>query len=643
MGANSIMEIIKQLERDLNEQQLAAVMHTGSPLLVLAGAGSGKTRVLTYRAYWLINKNKHNKDKVTLLTFTNKAAGEMKQRIVDLLNGNNLETLGFAGTFHSLCVRLLRKYAFEVGLAHNFVIFDSSDQESTMKMALSNLRVDPKRSPPRLLLSRIGKFKNDLVGVTQAENLAKSQIDQQMVSAWREYQRLMTEFSAVDFDDLLVKTVELLRTGAHRETIQQGVGYVLVDEYQDTNKAQFELTKLLVDQNSKLTAVGDAAQAIYSFRGADFRNINLLEREFPDLKTVRLEKNYRSTQNILDAAYGVINKNVGHPILRLTTDKGGGSKIGLCEAEDERDEARRVGELISKEVDRGKEVAVLYRTNAQSRSLEEELIYRGIKYRLVGGVRFYDRAEVKDLLAYLRLCVNEKDKVSRQRLEKVGKKRLVVFEEKIVNRVDELSRGGVANLLNQIIEVTKYLERFDENDAEDRARIENINELLAVASEYNAVEEFLETVALIAQNDVEDQEKNGKKVTLMTVHSAKGLEFDEVVVTGLEEGLFPHSRSMTDLAEMEEERRLMYVAMTRAKDRLTLCFAKRRLVYGGRQNNLPSRFLAEIPENLFERGNFGTIVDRAADGTKEVAGRRIVQDWEIDELTGKDFADIDNW
>lgn len=628
---------------NLNAEQKKAIVHEDGPLLILAGAGSGKTRVLTHRVAYLVREKMVDPEEILLLTFTNKAAGEMKERVGKLLeSGCNL---GFAGTFHTFGARMMRTLGYVVGVKPNFVIYDAEDSESLMKEVVKSMGLDPKESKPRMLLALIGKMKNDLVSIEEAELSARDLFYKQLVKVWKEYQKRLQKNNALDFDDLLVKTVDLLKVERIRKEINERWKWVLIDEYQDTNKAQFELTRLLTGEAGNITVVGDAAQAIYSFRGADFRNLVLLENEYPTLTTISLPRNYRSTQVILDAAFGVIKNNTGHPVIELEADGDKGEKVDLYEALDERDEARYVVGGCKKLIDKDEEVVVLYRTNAQSRSFEDELMKKNIPYKLVGGLRFYNRAEIKDMIAYLRLVVNSEDEISAKRVDKIGKRRRDNFLEWL-NKEDKVESITPDRLLLKIIEVTKYDDRFDRDDESDMARIENINELIAVASEYNSLESFLENAALseseIKQND------SLALITLMTIHAAKGLEFDNVYVVGLEEGLFPHSRTLMSREEIEEERRLLYVAMTRAKKHLTVSFARNRLMFGGRQSPFPSRFLAEIPEKLIKKiGGVREIKKREIKeellddfGEKK---RIIVQDWEVEMETKDDFAEIDNW
>ncbi len=636
--------------------------HTGSPLLVLAGAGSGKTKVLTYRAIYLINALGVDPSEVVLLTFTNKAAAEMKSRVERL--GGTDTTLGFAGTFHTFCARSLRIYGHLVSVAQNFVIYDAEDSERAIKTAIKELGLDPKTNKPGMFAHLISRLKNDLMAPEEVEVAFRDEFYTKLVAIWRKYQAILSQANAVDFDDLLVKTAKLLSLPETKEKFKRKHKYVLVDEYQDTNKVQFVLTKLLAEGNpAGLMVVGDAAQAIYSFRGADFRNLSLLASEYSNLTTIKLPKNYRSTQTILDAAYGVIANNRNHPILKLEADKEIGEKIEVAELIDEREEAAYVVKQAERLALSGGSLAVLYRTNAQSRAIEEELIRRRIDYKLIGGIRFYDRAEIKDLLAYLRVIYNEADLICWQRIEALGKRKKAVFEEWLSQNRTELLSKSAQEILVEVMLLTEYQKQFDERDEEDAARIENIKELLAVAGEFKTVAEFLESVALVQSDELAERKNGTTLVTMMTIHAAKGLEFDEVIVVGLEEGLLPHSRSLLAREELEEERRLLYVAMTRAREKLHLTYTRSRLVFGGRQGSSPSRFLTEIPLELVKLA--GEMVDKNEYRREETGlpeERRVVLDWETEptpisqtrgrrrvsqeELakeTADDFAEIDAW
>ena len=621
--------------------------------MVLAGAGSGKTKVLTYRAFYLIQKKLADSSEIILLTFTNKAAEEMKTR------ASRIE-LGFAGTFHTFGARMLRHYGQLVNLPPNFVIYDTDDGEAVIKGVIKGLGLDPKNNRPGMYLSLISRMKNELLTPADLAETAKDDFYKKVVSVWQEYEKVLRKAKAVDFDDLLIFTVRLLSLPSMQERIREKYKYILVDEYQDTNKAQFLLTRLLAVHPTGLMVVGDAAQAIYSFRGADFRNLTLLEKEYPDLVTLRLPKNYRSTQTILDAAYGVIANNKNHPVLKLEAIKSFGEKIEMVEVIDEREEAAYVVSIAERLSAAGGSLAVLYRTNAQSRAIEEALIRRKIDYKLVGGIRFYDRAEIKDLLAYLRVIYNNEDLVSWQRVEGLGKRNKAKFEIWLASERSRLLEKYPHELLSEIIDQTAYLARFNERDEDDAARVENIKELLAVASEQPDLTAFLTSVALIQSEEIAERKAGKALVTMMTIHAAKGLEFDEVIIVGLEEGLLPHSRSLLEREDLEEERRLMYVAMTRARAKLHLTLTRSRLVYGGRQVAAPSRFLAEIPQELLKIASrslsYRELTPKTITNEDFVEERRIVSDWEtegvmvgrpdqkvIERETKNDFDEIDAW
>jgi DNA helicase II / ATP-dependent DNA helicase PcrA len=597
----------------LNPQQQEAVTHWGSPLLILAGAGSGKTRVLTHRTAWLIGAKGFAAGDLLLLTFTNKAAREMKHRVQSLLPRGDTP---YAGTFHSFCAQVMRKSGNVLGLAPTFVIYDAGDQLDALKIAIANLGLE-KSVKPAAAHAVISQAKNEIISPLEYMEYARGDFQKNIAKVYLEYQKILRNNEALDFDDLLVLTVKLFKTepevlNRYRNRFQ----YVMVDEWQDTNKAQYEIIKMLVARDRHLTVVGDAAQSIYAWRGADYRNINYLKKDFPDLATINLEQNYRSTQTILDAAYGVISHNKNHPILELWTEKEKGDKIKLYQARSEIDEADFVLKQIKELKSQGyqyDDVAVLYRTNAQSRVLEEAFLHHGIPYVLFGGTRFYDRREIKDVIAYLRLAVNPKDSVSEKRIEKLGKTRFNKYKIWLENDV-KLANNQILisdketvtlDLLDKILSVTGYLDLYDAENEEDAMRLENVKELRSVATEFPNPYDFLEQVALVEtiQNTKGRPLGNadtGNAVTLMTTHSAKGLEFRSVFIVGMEEGLFPHSRALMDAEELEEERRLAYVGITRAMEKLCLTFARRRLIYGQSGSSAPSRFLAEIPEKLFD-------------------------------------------
>ncbi|MFH0942762.1 MAG: UvrD-helicase domain-containing protein [Candidatus Beckwithbacteria bacterium] len=574
----------------LNREQRRAVTFGDGPLLILAGAGSGKTRALTYRAAYLIKEKGVDPGRILLVTFTNKAAKEMKGRILKLL-GEKTAAIPWTGTFHSFNARLLRIEGKEIGLSNKFLIYDEDDSLATIKQAMKNLNLDTQVYKPRVIKAAISGAKNELINHWEYSRLIRGNAAEIVAQVYREYQRLMTTYEALDFDDLLLLAVKLLN---HSDRVakkyQEKYLSVLVDEYQDTNRAQYELTKLLTKKWKNLTAVGDFSQSIYSFRGADFRNLNNLKNDFPGLVVVNMEQNYRSTKNILEAANQVIAKNTLHPILKLWAESQKGAKIKIFEGVDEKEEAEFVVKTIG-QFDY-QDCAVLYRTNAQSRTIEEALIKANIPYVLVGGVKFYNRKEIKDCLAYLRLIYNPKDRLSYKRVEKLGKRQL----EKFV-KLDGV-KLTTKETLELILDTTEYLKRFDLKDEEDLSRLENIKELMSVGQMYPVLEEFLQNTALVEETD--KLKANQKAVTLMTLHASKGLEFKNVFIIGMEEGLFPHSRSLMDREELEEERRLCYVGMTRARENLFLTYSRRRLYFGITASNAVSRFLGDIEESLLE-------------------------------------------
>ena len=598
---------------ELNKEQLNAVTYEGGPLLVLAGAGSGKTKVLTHRVAWFIDQEKAAPENILLLTFTNKAAGEMKERVLRLTDNSP----AFAGTFHSFCVRILRREGRNIDVPPNFLIYDDDDTKDAIKEILSNLNLATEKYSPAAISSQISEAKNQMLTPNLYAEFVQGEWQEKIFKIWVEYEKLLKEAEALDFDDLLLKTVKLFEENKEvLNRIQYTLTHVFVDEWQDTNKVQYKLTRQIVGENKNITAVGDFSQSIYSWRGADPTNLNKLTKDYPTIKVVNLEQNYRSTQTILDAANSIIKRNTSHPILNLWTNKGGGSKIKIYRARSELDEASFViNEIDSLTTNHQPPTtysacAVLYRTNAQSRTLEEAFLHAGIPYTLVGGVRFYSRKEVKDVLSYLRLLANPKDSVSRKRVEKIGKNRFKKFQELSEEiGTSDVEKFTTLDLMDTVLQKTKYLERYKVESEENLARLENIKELRSVATEFPNIHEFLENVALIeAEQDekgnirsrITDHGSQRNSVTLMTLHAAKGLEFQVVFMVGMEEGLFPHSRSLFDMHQLEEERRLAYVGITRAKEKLYLTYASRRLFFGQRTNNPPSRFIIDIPENLLE-------------------------------------------
>lgn len=591
----------------LNEQQRQAVEHPlDCPAMVIAGAGSGKTKVLTTRVAYLIAHHHVHPASILLVTFTNKAAAEMLER-VEHLTGDRLP---FSGTFHRFCAKVLRIQGRAVGLSPNFTIYDEDDQSSLMTELIKELGYPTKEIKPKVILSMISECKNALIDPEEYAETARGKYQEIAARLYPIYQKRLAKNDAVDFDDLMVKTVKLLQTQPEiREYYQQTFEHILIDEYQDTNTAQLELTKLLLNRRENLFVVGDFSQAIYSWRGADYRNMLLLERLYPRMKRYELSQNYRSTQSILDAASGVISNNTSHPVLALWTEQGNGDKVQLFEGDSDREEVSYVVKQIQSRLraSESESIAILYRTNAQSRGFEEGLLAYGIPYRLVGGVRFYARKEVKDLLAYLRLVVNPTDEVAHNRIEKLGKRKAAEFFAYLSSDLSSellAPENSALKILDQIIEKTKFLSQFDEHDEDDVARVENIQELRSVAGQYADLSQFLETVALVeqeAQKSKNAAEEETIQVFLMSVHAAKGLEFDHLFVVGMEEGVFPHSRSLLDRLQMEEERRLCYVALTRARKTLELTYARKRLLYGRISGSVVSRFIAEIPPAILKR------------------------------------------
>ena len=603
---------------DLNLAQQQAVKATEGPCLILAGAGSGKTRVLTYKVAYLISEKKIPPENILCLTFTNKASGEMMERIRKLLANEPLAVSRepMMGTFHSFCAKILRKDGKVLGLPPGFAIYDEGDALDAVKEAMSNLNIPTEKTKPYSVRATISGAKNELISSLEYPQYARGYFQEIVAKIYLEYQKILEQNHALDFDDLLLYVIKLFQKEPTILTRYQiEYRYILIDEYQDTNPAQYLISKYLSNRHKNICVVGDASQSIYSFRGADFRNIVNFQKDYPNVAVFNLEQNYRSTQNILDAAFAVISKNKSHPILKLWTKKDGGEKIEVAEVRNEVEEALFIintinhlrGEKMpaSPKLQRGERlhlggVVVLYRTNAQSRSLEEQFLKVGIPYKLVGGVSFYARKEIKDILAYLRLLQNPEDSISLKRAEKIGKGRL--------SKVTELHSNNLPyttlELLDKILQVTEYLAYLDDNSEEGKMRVENVKELRSVAEQFPNLIEFLEKVALVENGNIPGQKPkaNSKQpadtVTLMTLHSAKGLEFPIVFMVGMEEGLFPHSRSMLDPGELEEERRLCYVGITRAKEKLYLTYTRQRLYFGQRTSNLVSRFLTEIPEGL---------------------------------------------
>lgn len=619
----------------LNKEQKEAVSYFEGPAIVLSGPGSGKTRVITHRIAHLIKHRGVAPQNVLAVTFTNKAANEMKERVTGLLGSrvprnlgdqktkqlSNQITLPTMGTFHSIGAKILRNDGYLLGLGKNFVIFDDHDSLSLVKEVMKELDIDPKQFSPSAIKNAIEGAKNELIGPQEYKGFAQGFFQEDVVSSvYDSYQKKLEEIPAADFEDLLRKTVVILQNHSNILKIYQNLWqFILVDEYQDTNKAQYVFSKILAEAGRNIFVVGDAAQAIYGWRGANFRNILNFSKDFPESKTFNLEQNYRSTKKILNAATSVISHNKSHPTLNLWTENAEGSTIIVYEAQNELEESGFVSRIISKLISSRSDFshgsfAVLYRTNAQSRVIEEAFLREAIPYTIVGGVRFYERKEIKDILSYLRLVLNPKDNFSYKRVVNVpprgiGAVALKTRGEKVEGFEDLLKilRAKSKNLATgQIIDLvlteTGYLKWLDDGSVEAAARIENVKELGSVAAEFPNLVDFLENISLVEREYTQERpslEKTEKDVvTLMTTHAAKGLEFPVVFIIGMEEGLFPHSRSLIDQSELEEERRLCYVGITRAKEQLYLTYATNRLYFGQRNAGIPSRFIFDIPEDL---------------------------------------------
>ncbi|MFN8155864.1 MAG: DNA helicase PcrA [Candidatus Nanopelagicales bacterium] len=644
------------LVADLNPEQRAAVEHRGGPLLIVAGAGSGKTRVLTRRIAHLLATGDARPGEILAITFTNKAAGEMRERVVELV-GPRARAM-WVSTFHSACVRILRREAPRLGMSTSFSIYDAQDSQRLMTLVCRDLDLDPKRYPPRAFAHQVSNLKNELIDHETYTAQAVNHQEKTLAEVYGEYQRRLRRANAFDFDDLISSTVAVLQLFPDvAEHYHRRFRHVLVDEYQDTNHAQYVLVNELVGRGDDgvppgaLCVVGDADQSIYAFRGATIRNIEEFERDYPDATTVLLEQNYRSTQTILTAANSVITRNTSRRAKRLWTDAGDGARITGHVADNEHDEAAFVANEIDRLSDEdgvpARDVAVFYRTNAQSRSLEEVFIRVGLPYKVVGGVRFYERKEIRDAVAYLRVLANPDDDVSLRRILNVPKRgigeraeacvevlaqrerisfgaalaraeeapmiatRSLAQIQEFVQMIDDLrtlveAGSGPATVLAAILEQSGYLAELQKStDPQDETRIENLAELESVAREFETDQpdgtliEFLERVSLVADSDeIPDDVDHGGVVTLMTLHTAKGLEFPVVFLTGMEDGVFPHMRSLGDTRELEEERRLAYVGITRARERLYVSRAVVRSAWGAPSYNPPSRFLEELPTEL---------------------------------------------
>jgi len=579
----------------LNSDQKEAVSYSDGPSVVLAGAGSGKTRVLVYKVLYLITQKKIPASEIVMITFTNKAAAEMKKRIEQAGNGK----LGFVGTFHSFCASLLRRYAGRLGYGPDFVIFDSDDQEALLKQIIKESDID--RMTVSYLSHLISAAKNQLIPPDTFTTYFPDDRAVQVAKLYSIYQARLKKNNAFDFDDLIMKVVELLRKDEDvSNIIHEKYTQILIDEFQDTNYAQYSLARLLSEESLDITVVGDFSQSIYSWRGADIRNLEKFQTDFPDAKLFELEQNYRSTPPILEFAYTVISKNNGHPILKLFTEKDGGEEIVIKEAQNEEEEALYVVSQVERLRDKYgyKEMSVLYRINAQSRALEEAFLQYGIPYMLIGGVRFYERKEIKDILSYIRLIINPDNEIAQDRIMKLGKRKWAEFVEKSQNIREGIEKKDTETVMEEIFSATQYLALYNEKDPEEYSRLENIKELKSVANSYPNINDFLEQIALVETeySEGEKKRKGEDGVRLMTLHQAKGLEFPVVFLVGVEEGILPHSRASFDHFQLEEERRLMYVGVTRAKEHLYITHARQRFLFGRRMQSAPSRFIAEENE-----------------------------------------------
>ena len=637
----------------LNPQQRTAAETLNGPLLIVAGAGSGKTRALTYRIANLIAQQAAHPWQILAVTFTNKAAGEMKKRVANLIEQHfddlHEKNIPMIGTFHSICLRILRKHAEKVGREKSFNIYDTTDTKTLMKRIIKEQKIDDEKIKPKVVLGMISRFKHQLKTSVDFAQVAQSYFERQVAELFDLYEKRLAKNNAFDFDDLIGFTVKLFRE--HPEVLeeyQERWRYINVDEYQDTNHVQYMFTKLLASKYRNLCVIGDSDQSIYRFRGADITNILEFEKDYPEAKIIKLEQNYRSTQTILDAADAIIEKNERRKPKKMWTDQGAGDLIEVIHAASEQDEAQTVVRKIRHLQDQGvkpNEMVVLYRTNAQSRVMEESFLRHGLPYKVVGGVKFYARKEIKDILAYLRVVNTPNDTESLLRIintpsRRIGQatiNKLQVFAlarsltlgevMKHVDMVEELSSRAksalsefwrkvgiwqrashekpVSQLMRQIVESIGYQAYLNDGTEEGEMRWENILELLSVSEKYDGLEprvslaSFLEEVALVA--DTDSLNPTDQLVTMMTLHSVKGLEYPYVFIVGCEENIFPHSRSILEPEEMEEERRLMYVGITRAMKKLYLLAAKRRMLFGDFQSNPPSRFIEDIPENLLDQ------------------------------------------
>jgi DNA helicase-2/ATP-dependent DNA helicase PcrA len=633
--------VIDDLLEGLNPEQRRAVETTEGPLLIQAGAGSGKTKTLTHRIAYLIATEKAAAYNILAVTFTNKAAKEMRERVAKLLeeDADNRSFMPYMGTFHSICVRILRQDGDSVGIPKSFVIFDESDRMQAIKQACKQKMIDEKSFPAKQLASMISNAKNELMSAEELGGAGSTPSQRAAADIFPLYQAALHEAAALDFDDLIQRTADMLQTQSDiRLKWQRRFKYVMIDEYQDTNAAQYKLVKLLTNAHDNIAVVGDDWQSIYSWRGADFRNILKFEQDYPKCTVIKLEQNYRSTKHILDAAHAVITRNQQRSDKKLWTDSGQGLPVQMLQVVNERAEGEAIVRRVRNGVDGGyrkySHFAVLYRTNAQSRSIEETFIHYGIPYRIVGGQRFYDRKEIKDLMAYLRVIFQPEDRISFSRAVNIpsrgigektldkffrwqrdngmsllqaltevetcdqitakAMKGLFEFGEILATMRNIMEGASPGEVIESLIRRIDYYGFLQDGTAQAESRVENVKELLSVAQNYedHGLDLFLEEVALVS--DVDQADFEGNAVTLMTLHASKGLEFPAVFMIGMEETVFPSSRSLYDPSQMEEERRLCYVGMTRAREELYMIYASGRMLYGGVQHNPPSRFLSEV-------------------------------------------------
>lgn len=665
----------EELLRELNPEQRTAAVHTEGPVLILAGAGSGKTKTLTHRIAYLVAEKGVRPENILAVTFTNKAAKEMRARLGRLVGraGEDRSFMPFMGTFHSICVRLLRFDGESIGVPKNYVIFDESDRQAAVKQAMRDLHISEKQYSPNSITHMISSAKNELVTPPAYKEVARMPVQQVAADVYAKYEHIRKDAAALDFDDLISETVRMLEAvPAIRTKWQRQFRHILIDEYQDTNAAQYRLVKLLVNEGRNICVVGDDWQSIYSWRGADFKNILNFERDYPNALVVKLEQNYRSTKNILEAAHNVITKNIQRSDKKLWTKSPGGFPVQIFGVQSEAHEGEfvvsRIKTAVEMKARRYRDYAVLYRTNAMSRAMEEMFIRYGVPYRIVGGVRFYDRKEIKDLLAYLRLLYQPADRASFLRIVNVPARGLgAVSVQKFLDWQASIGLGltdallqidlcttltpkaraafGVLGVLlqdmsnqteklslSQLIELvlkrTGYEQYLDDGSLQAEERLENVKELISVAREYEALglAGFLEEIALIS--DLDSVDDVADSVTLMTLHAAKGLEFPAVFMIGCEESIFPHARAFYDQNELEEERRLCYVGMTRAREELYLTHAAGRMLYGMVQHNPPSRFLADIDGGAREEiaPSFGYGYDQSASSEASSAEPQYVPD-----------------